>query len=90
LLYLLAITVYRNHPDMLEIGNGGMTYDEYKSQFSLWAMMAAPLIAGNDLRKMDPDTISILTAHEVIAVDQDRLGKQGYMFMCTLFFTLST
>jgi len=66
-----------NDPDMLEVGNGGMTFDEYKAHFSLWAMLAAPLIAGNDLRNMSKDTISILTNPEVIAVDQDPLGRQG-------------
>jgi hypothetical protein len=54
-----------------------MTYDEYKSHFSLWAMMAAPLIAGNDLRTMSYETRTILTAREVIAVNQDPLGRQG-------------
>ena len=62
---------------MLEVGNGGMTYDEYKSHFSLWAMMAAPLVAGNDLRTMSYETRTILTAREVIAVNQDPLGRQG-------------
>jgi len=66
-----------NDPDMLEVGNGGMTNLEYRTQFSMWAMMAAPLIAGNDLRAMDQATKDILTAPEVIAVDQDPLGVQG-------------
>ena len=66
-----------NDPDMLEVGNGGMTETEYRTHFSLWAMMAAPLIAGNDLRTMDQATKDILTAPEVIAVDQDPLGVQG-------------
>ncbi|MFG6488467.1 glycoside hydrolase family 27 protein [Roseateles sp. BYS78W] len=66
-----------NDPDMLEVGNGGMTTTEYESHFSLWAMLAAPLIAGNDLSKMDADTLRILTNKDVIAVDQDPLGKQG-------------
>ncbi len=66
-----------NDPDMLEIGNGGMSTDEYRTQMSLWAMLAAPLIAGNDLSKMDDTTKSILINKEVIAVDQDRLGIQG-------------
>ena len=66
-----------NDPDMLEIGNGGMTATEYRSHMSLWAIMAAPLIAGNDLRDMTPETLSILTAPEVIAIDQDPLGVQG-------------
>jgi len=66
-----------NDPDMLEVGNGGMTDDEYRAHFSLWAIMAAPLIAGNDLRTMTPATRDILTNREVIAVDQDSLGVQG-------------
>jgi alpha-galactosidase len=67
-----------NDPDMLEVGNGGMNEDEYRTHFSLWAMLAAPLIAGNDLTRMTPYTVEILTNREVIAVDQDSLGKQGY------------
>src|SRR5947209_6704340 len=66
-----------NDPDMLEIGNGGMTADEYRAHMSLWAMQAAPLIAGNDLRTMSDETKLILTNPEVIAVDQDSLGAQG-------------
>jgi alpha-galactosidase len=66
-----------NDPDMLEIGNGGMSFDEEKTHMSLWAILAAPLIAGNDLSHMSPETLSILTNREVIAVDQDRLGHQG-------------
>ncbi|HXG81290.1 MAG TPA: glycoside hydrolase family 27 protein [Sphingomicrobium sp.] len=66
-----------NDPDMLEVGNGGMTATEYRSHFSLWAIMAAPLIAGNDIAAMDETTRSILTNKEVIAVDQDPLGVQG-------------
>lgn len=66
-----------NDPDMLEVGNGGMTDVEYRTHFTLWSMMAAPLIAGNDLRNMDQATKDILTASEVIAVDQDSLGDQG-------------
>ena len=66
-----------NDPDMLEVGNGGMTTAEYRSHFSLWAMMAAPLMAGNDIAKMDEATRSILLNKDVIAIDQDRLGVQG-------------
>ncbi len=62
---------------MLEVGNGGMTTTEYRSHFSLWALMAAPLIAGNDLRSMTPEIHDILTNKEVIAIDQDPLGRQG-------------
>jgi len=67
-----------NDPDMLEIGNGGMNTAEYRTHFSLWAMLAAPLLAGNDIRRMDADTSSILLNAEVIAIDQDRLGKEGW------------
>jgi alpha-galactosidase len=69
---------YWNDPDMLEVGNGGMNEDEYRTHFSLWAMLAAPLIAGNDLTKMTPYTVEILTNREVIGVDQDPAGKQGF------------
>jgi len=66
-----------NDPDMLEVGNGGMTRDEYKAHFSLWAIMAAPLMAGNDLRNMTEETKDILLNREVIEIDQDPLGVQG-------------
>jgi alpha-galactosidase len=66
-----------NDPDMLEVGNGGMNADEYKTHMSLWAILAAPLLAGNDLSTMTPETIALLTNKEVIAIDQDPLGKQG-------------
>lgn len=67
-----------NDPDMLEIGNGAQSFEEYKTQFSLWCMMAAPLMAGCDLRSMSDETIEIFTNKEVIAVNQDQLGNQGY------------
>ena len=66
-----------NDPDMLEIGNGGMSDTEYKTHMSLWSMLAAPLMAGNDLRNMPASILEILTNREVIAVDQDKDGKQG-------------
>jgi alpha-galactosidase len=66
-----------NDPDMLEVGNGGMTDAEYRSHFSLWTMMAAPLLIGSDLRKATPQTLAILTNRDLIAVDQDPLGAQG-------------
>ncbi len=66
-----------NDPDMLEVGNGHMKPDEYRTHMSLWAMLAAPLLAGNDLSQMDDMTKSILMNKDVIAVDQDRLGIQG-------------
>jgi alpha-galactosidase len=68
-----------NDPDMLEVGNGGMTDDEYRAHFSLWALMAAPLMAGNDVRTMPATTRDILLNKEVIAVDQDSLGVQGML-----------
>jgi alpha-galactosidase len=67
-----------NDPDMLEVGNGGMKTEEYRTHMSLWAMLSAPLLAGNDLTKMDATTLELLTNKEVIALDQDPLGKQGY------------
>jgi alpha-galactosidase len=66
-----------NDPDMLEIGNGGMSDDEYKTHMSLWSMLASPLLAGNDVRDMKPNIADILMNKEVIAIDQDKLGKQG-------------
>jgi alpha-galactosidase len=66
-----------NDPDMLEVGNGGMKLEEYRTHMSLWALLAAPLLAGNDLSTMKPETIALLTNREVIAIDQDRLGKQA-------------
>jgi alpha-galactosidase len=70
--------VHWNDPDMLEVGNGGMTTEEYRAHFSLWSILAAPLIAGNDLRDMKPEIHDILTNKEVIAVNQDPLGSQGH------------
>jgi alpha-galactosidase len=66
-----------NDPDMLEVGNGGMTFDEYKTHMSLWAILAAPLLAGNDLKNMSAETRELLLNKDLIAVDQDALGKQG-------------
>jgi alpha-galactosidase len=66
-----------NDPDMLEVGNGGMKSDEYRTHMSLWALLAAPLLAGNDLSAMSPATTAMLTNREVIAIDQDRAGIQG-------------
>jgi alpha-galactosidase len=67
-----------NDPDMLEIGNGGMPDNEYRMHMSLWALLAAPLIAGNDLTTIKPNTLAIFTNSEVIAVDQDPDGVQGH------------
>jgi alpha-galactosidase len=66
-----------NDPDMLEVGNGAMTATEYRAHFSLWAVLAAPLISGTDLRGASPQTLSILGNREVIAVDQDLAGREG-------------
>ena len=66
-----------NDPDMLEVGNGGMTTAEYRAHFSLWCILAAPLMSGNDLRSMTPEIKEILTNKEVIAINQDALGREG-------------
>ena len=66
-----------NDPDMLEVGNGGMTTEEYRTHFSLWCMLASPLMAGNDLENMTPETKSILLNKEMIALNQDTLGRQA-------------
>ena len=66
-----------NDPDMLEVGNGGMKPDEYKTHMTLWALLAAPLLAGNDLTKMSPQTVALLTNRDIVAIDQDRAGKQA-------------
>jgi alpha-galactosidase len=66
-----------NDPDMLEIGNGKMTEEEYRTHMSLWVLLAAPLIAGNDLSKMNEADKNLLMNKEAIAIDQDALGKQG-------------
>jgi len=66
-----------NDPAMLEVGNGGLTFEESKAHFSLWCLLTAPLMAGNDLRSMTKPAAFILTNTDVIAVDQDKLGVQG-------------
>lgn len=70
-----------NDPDMLEVGNDGLSYIESKSHFSLWCMLAAPLMAGNDIKNMDKQTKEILLNKDAIAVNQDPLGKQGFKVM---------
>ena len=67
-----------NDPDMLEVGNGHMSAEEYRTHMSLWCLLAAPLIAGNDLAKMSPETLAILTNPEVIVIDQDPAGLEGH------------
>lgn len=66
-----------NDPDMLEVGNGKLTLDENTTHMTLWAMLAAPLIAGNNLTQMTPEVAAILMNKDVVAIDQDALGKQG-------------
>jgi alpha-galactosidase len=80
-LYPYAGVGHWNDPDMLEIGNGGMTDVEYHTHMSMWAMMAAPLLIGTDLRAASPQTMAILSNKEIIAIDQDRLGVQGAVVM---------
>jgi alpha-galactosidase len=80
----LALTAYSqpghwNDPDMLEIGNGGMNAEEYRTQMSLWSLLSAPLLAGNDLRSMTAETQSILMNLEVIAVDQDPAARPAQL-----------
>ena len=67
-----------NDPDMLEVGTHGLSYGESRAHFSLWCILAAPLIAGNDVRHMEPAITAMLTDRDVLAVDQDSLGKQGF------------
>jgi len=76
-LYPYAGPGHFNDPDMLEIGNGGMTGTEYRTHMSTWAMMAAPLIIGTDLRTASAETLAILGNREIIAIDQDPLGRQA-------------
>jgi alpha-galactosidase len=66
-----------NDPDMLEVGNGNLSYDENVAHFSLWCILAAPLILGNDIKNISDEVLSIITNKEVIAVNQDPLGRQG-------------
>ena len=66
-----------NDPDMLEVGNGRLSLHENRTHFSMWAMLSAPLLAGNDLPNMKPEVRDILTNRDVIALDQDKLGKQA-------------
>jgi len=67
-----------NDPDMLEVGNGHMNADEYRTHMSLWCLLAAPLISGNDLATMSPETLAILTNPDVVALDQDPAGTEGH------------
>lgn len=76
-LYPFAGADHWNDPDMLEVGNGDLTAGQNRAHFALWSILAAPLMAGNDLREMNEDVREILTAPELIAVDQDAAGRQG-------------
>ncbi|MEJ3746839.1 NPCBM/NEW2 domain-containing protein [Actinomycetes bacterium KLBMP 9797] len=76
-LYRYAGPGHWNDPDMMEIGNGGMTDTEYRTHMSMWAMMAAPLLIGTDLRTASAQTLAILGNRDIIAIDQDPLGVQG-------------
>jgi alpha-galactosidase len=76
-LYPYAGPGHWNDPDMLEVGNGRLTLAENRAHFSMWCLLAAPLMAGNDLKAMTPEIREILTNAEVVAVDQDPLGVQG-------------
>lgn len=70
-----------NDPDMLEVGNGGLSQSENRAHFTMWCMLSAPLMAGNDIRTMDQKTLEILTNKEVIALDQDSLGISAFKFV---------
>jgi len=69
-----------NDPDMLEVGNAGLTFEESRAHFSMWCMIAAPLMAGNDVRHMTPEITALLTNREALAINQDKLGKQGWRY----------
>lgn len=69
-----------NDPDMLEVGNAGLTFAESRAHLSLWHILAAPLMAGNDVRAMSPEITALLTDREALAINQDPLGKQGWRF----------
>ncbi|KAF7813391.1 alpha-galactosidase 2 [Senna tora] len=74
---LTTLEITGTDPDMLEVGNGGMTTEEYRAHFSIWALAKAPLLIGCDVRAMNPTTYELLSNEEVIAVNQDKLGVQG-------------
>jgi len=70
-----------NDPDMLEVGNGNMTYNEEKAHFTMWCMLSAPLILGNDLLDMSDETLNILSDEDLINIDQDPLGKSAFRYV---------
>jgi alpha-galactosidase len=69
-----------NDMDMMEVGNEGLTYHENQSHFALWALLNSPLILGNDVRTITPETLEIITNKDVIALNQDTLGIQGFKY----------
>ena len=69
-----------NDPDMLEVGNAGLTFAESRAHFTMWCILAAPLMAGNDVRIATPEIVALMTDREALAVNQDKLGKQGWRF----------
>ena len=75
-IYEYACPGHWNDPDMLEVGVGDLTYNESEAHFIVWCMMASPLILGNDIRKMSEEIRLLVTNKELIAIDQDKLGKQ--------------
>ncbi len=76
-LWKYAFPGHFNDPDMLEVGNGKLTYHQNLSHFALWCMMSAPLVLGNDLRKISKPVLDMVTNRDLIAIDQDALGKQA-------------
>ena len=69
-----------NDPDMLEVGNEGLTFAESRAHFSMWCMLAAPLMAGADIRRVSPEILAVMTDKEALAIDQDPAGKEGWRF----------
>ena len=80
-LYGYTAPGHYNDPDMLEVGNGNLTYNQNLSHFSLWCMMSAPLVLGNDIRKITKNVLDIVTNKDMIAIDQDELGKPAKRFV---------
>jgi alpha-galactosidase len=73
-----------NDPDMLEVGNRGLTYTQSRTHFTLWCMMAAPLIAGNNLARMKPEILKVMTNKNAISVDQDKFGIPCFLWVKTV------
>ncbi|MEG2274782.1 MAG: CBM35 domain-containing protein, partial [Clostridia bacterium] len=83
-LHKYASPSHFNDPDMLEVGNGKLTYDENLSHFALWCMMCSPLVLGNDVRKISKPVLDIVTNKDLIAINQDKLAKQAKRMQCGL------